>query len=158
MPGVVAVLASGLIGCAALAPRLETPEVSFVGLKALEASVFEQRLEVRLKVQNPNDLDLPVHGLDIDMDLAGERFAHGVSAREFTVPAHGEAEFDMIVTANAATALMHILGGDRKSREEIDYRLKGKLSTRLGMLRSIPFEETGTLPIGSLTGKRRKAE
>jgi hypothetical protein len=26
------------------------------------------------------------------------------------------------------------------------------------MLRSIPFEETGTLPIGSLTGKRRKAE
>jgi hypothetical protein len=53
---------------------------------------------------------------------------------------------------------MHILGGDRKSREEIDYRLKGKLSTRLGMLRSIPFEETGTLPIGSLTGKRRKTE
>jgi len=26
------------------------------------------------------------------------------------------------------------------------------------MLRSIPFEETGTLPIGSLTGKRGKAD
>ena len=84
--------------------------------------------------------------------------AHGVSAREFTVPANGEAEFDMIVTANAATALIRILGSDRKSREAIEYRLKGKLSTRLGLLRSIPFEESGTLPIGSLTGKSRKAD
>ena len=154
----VAAIASGLMACAGLRPRLETPEVSFVGLKALEATVFEQRLQVRLKVRNPNDRELPVKGLDVEMELAGERFAHGVSAREFTVPARGEAEFDMIVTANAATALIRLAGGDRQSREEIDYRLKGKLSTRLGMLRSIPFEETGTLPIGSLTGKRRKAD
>jgi hypothetical protein len=92
------------------------------------------------------------------MELAGEPFATGVTAREFVVPAHGEAEFDMIVTANAATALLKIAGGDRKSREEIGYRMKGRLSTKLGLLRSIPFEESGTLPLGDLTGKRRKAD
>jgi hypothetical protein len=64
----------------------------------------------------------------------------------------------MIVTANAATALIRILGSDRKSREAIEYRLKGKLSTRLGMWRSIPFEEKGTLPISSIFDKRRKAD
>ena len=42
-----------LAGCAALPTNLETPEVSFVGLRAVEASVFEQRLEVRMKVRNP---------------------------------------------------------------------------------------------------------
>ena len=147
-----------LVACAGLGTKLETPRISFVGLKALEATLFEQRLEVRLRVQNPNKLELPVRGLDVDVELAGEPFAHGVSAREFTVPANGEAEFDMIVTANAATALIRILGSDRKSREAIEYRLKGKLSTRLGIFRSIPFEETGTLPIGSLTGKSRKAD
>ena len=95
----------------------------------------------------------------MDVELAGEPFAHGVSAREFTVPANGEAEFDMIVNANAASALIRILGGDRKSRENIEYRLKGKLSTRLGMLRSIPFDESGTLPIGSIIEKKaRKAD
>ncbi len=152
-------LALGLAACAGLGTKLETPQISFVGLKALEASLFEQKLEVRLRVRNPNNLELPVKGLNIDVELAGEPFAHGISAREFTVPANGEAEFDMIVTANAATALIGILGGDRKSREDIPYRLKGKLSTRLGMLRSIPFEETGTLPIGSITGKKsRKAD
>jgi hypothetical protein len=49
-------------GCATLPTNLETPEVSFVSLRAVEASVFEQRLEVRMKVRNPNDVELPVNG------------------------------------------------------------------------------------------------
>jgi LEA14-like dessication related protein len=154
------VLATGLmvlVGCAGLGTQLETPEITFVGVRAVEASLFEQKLEVRLRVVNPNTIELPVNGLDVDMELAGEPFATGVTARQFVVPAHGEAEFDMIVTANAATALLKIAGGDRKSREEIGYRLKGRLSTKLGLLRSIPFEESGTLPLGDLTGKHRKA-
>jgi LEA14-like dessication related protein len=108
-----------------------------------------------MKVENPNDVELPVNGLDVDVELAGEPFAHGVSAREFVVPARGEAEFDMLVTANAAAALLKIAGSDRKT-DAIDYRLKGKLSTRLGLLRTIPFEESGSLPIADLLGKRRK--
>ena len=144
-----------LTGCAALPTNLETPKVSFVSLRAVEASVFEQRLEVRMKVRNPNDIELPVNGLDVDIELAEEPFAQGVSAREFVVPARGEAEFDMLVTANAATALLKIVGADRKT-DSIDYKVKGKLSTKIGLLRTIPFEEAGTLPIADLLGKRRK--
>jgi len=157
MKSVAALLLTlGLVGCAGFGTKLETPRVAFVGLKALEANLFEQKLEVRLRVQNPNSIELPVKGLNVDVELAGEHFAHGVSAREFTVPANGEAEFDIIVMANAATALIRILSSDRKSRDAVEYRLKGKLSTRLGMLRSIPFDETGTLPIGSITEKKGK--
>ena len=43
----------------------------------------------------------------------------------------------------------------RKS-DAIGYKLKGKLSTKIGMLRTIPFEETGTLPIADLLGKKHK--
>jgi LEA14-like dessication related protein len=156
---VLLVLAAGLVACTGLGNNLKTPEVAFVGLKMLEADIFQQRLEVRLRVGNPNAVKLPVKGLDVDVELAGEPFAHGISAREFTVPANGEAEFDMIVTANAATAVIQLLNADLKSREDIEYRLKGRLSTRLGMLRSIPFNETGTLPIGSIIKKKvRKPE
>ncbi|MGH8249104.1 MAG: LEA type 2 family protein [Steroidobacteraceae bacterium] len=145
-------------GCVGIPRDLETPDVSFVGLRAVEASLFEQRLEVRMLVRNPNSIELPVKGLDVEVELADEPFAHGVSAREFTVPARGEAEFDMIVTANAATALLKIVSAGGKSHEEIGYRLKGELSTRLGLLRKIPFDETGTLPLGELLGKRRKKD
>lgn len=142
-----------IAGCAGLG-SLEQPRLSFVGMNIIEASLFEQRLEVRLRVQNPNDIELPVHGLDIELDLAGEPFASGVSARQFTVPAHGEAEFDMIVTANAAGALLKLASGDRKSRESVEYRLKGKLSTKVGFLRRIPFEERGQLPLAAARAKK----
>ena len=141
--------------CAALPVNLKTPEVSFVGLQALEASVFEQKLQVRMKVHNPNSIELPVNGLDVDIELADEPFAHRVSAREFVVPADGEAEFDMLVTANAATALLKLASGGGKGGD-VGYKLKGKLSTKLGMLRTIPFEETGTLPVSDLLGKKRR--
>lgn len=157
---VLAMVASSLVtaGCAGLGAKLESPRVSVVGIRTLEASLFEQTLEVRMRVQNPNTLDIPVRGLDVEVELAGEPFAQGISARQFTVPARGEAEFDMIVTAHAATALLRIATASRQEREQIGYRLKGKLSTKLGMLRSIPFEETGTLPLGDLTGKKRAGD
>jgi LEA14-like dessication related protein len=142
--------------CSAIPVNLQTPEVSFVGLHAVEASVFEQKLQVRMKVHNPNSIELPVNGLDVDIEVADEPFAHGVSAREFVVPAQGEAEFDMLVTANAATALLKLASGGGGKAGDVRYKLKGKLSTKLGLLRTIPFEETGTLPLNELLGKRRK--
>jgi LEA14-like dessication related protein len=152
-------ISAGLVlsGCAAIPTNLETPEVSFVSIRRLEANLFEQRLEVRMRVQNPNSIELPVNGLDVDVELADEPFAHGVAAREFVVPAEGEAEFDMIVTANAANAILKIVGNGGQGGE-VGYKLKGKLSTRIGLLRSIPFEETGTVPVTDLLGKRRKKD
>ncbi len=148
----------GLVGCAAMPTNLKSPSISLVNMRVLKADLFEQQLEVRLRVLNPNDVELPVDGLDVDVELADEPFAKGVSAREFSVPAGGEAQFDMIVTANAATALLKIAKADRKSREEIGYRLTGKLATRLGMFRSIPIDESGTVAIGDLFAKRRKGD
>lgn len=152
---IVVLVLSLLAACAGVGTQLEPPRLSFVKLRTIEAGLFEQRLELRLRVQNPNALSLPVHGLDVDVELAGEHFAHGVSAREFTVPANGEAEFDMLLTANAANALIRLATADRRAREQIEYRLHGRLTTRLGVKRTVPFDETGTLPLGELLDRRR---
>ncbi|HEU0225358.1 MAG TPA: LEA type 2 family protein [Steroidobacteraceae bacterium] len=141
-----------------MSPRLESPRVSVVGIRAVKADLFEQRLEVRLRVENPNALDIPVRGLEVKVELADEPFAQGSSAREFTVPARGEAEFDMLVTAHAVTALLRVASAGRDERDQIGYRLSGRLSTRLGPLRSIPFEETGTLPLGELGSRKRSSD
>jgi hypothetical protein len=61
----------------------------------------------------------------------------------------------MLVTANAATALLRILDKDRGGRlETLDYRIRGKLSTSLGLLRSVPFDERGTISLDSLARGR----
>lgn len=158
---VVALLGAVLAaGCSSLVPKLETPKLSLVGLEIVDATLFEQRLKVRLRVQNPNDVTLPVRGLTVNFELDGEEFAHGMSSRSFEVPALGEAEFDMMVTANAATAILRMVSRARdrdEPSETIDYRITGKLSTSLGLLRTVPFEHSGRVPLGQLTGRPREA-
>jgi hypothetical protein len=62
----------------------------------------------------------------------------------------------MLVTANAATALLRIMGRKGAERmEPVDYRIRGTLSTRLGLLRSVPFDERGTITLDAL--RRGKA-
>ena len=84
----------------------------------------------------------------VALEVQGQELAHGVSGAAFNVPALGEAEFDMNVTASMATALVKLLGMRGKSAPEaLDYRLVGKVSLSEGMFRSIPFEEKGTFKL-----------
>ena len=136
------VLLAGLAGCAYA--RLEKTTLQVVDVQMLKGDLLQQQLKLRMRVQNPNDRELPVAGITYELAVAGEAFAHGESERNFIVPALGSAEFDVNVTANAATALLKILAGGRKL-ETVDYRLTGKVALSSGMLRSIPFDQKGVV-------------
>ena len=144
-------LALVLTGCAAFAPRLETPRLSIVNVELVKSDLFEQRLRARMRVQNPNDRELAVKGITYTIEVGGEEFGRGISGSSFVVPRMGEAEFDMIVTANMAGTLLRLvnkaqeLGG--KAPDAIDYRIVGKVSLASGVLRSVPFEEKGAFKL-----------
>jgi LEA14-like dessication related protein len=147
LPGavpLVLVLVVALSGCAAFVPKLETPHLEVVGIEIVDAQLMQQRFNVRMRVQNPNDRELPIRGLDYRMQLAGEEFGEGVSNKAFTVPALGEAEFEMTVTTNLASSLLKILPKVQNG-QPLEYRLDGKVSTDWTFLRTIPFSEKGTL-------------
>jgi LEA14-like dessication related protein len=137
----------GLGGCAALAPHFEHPRLSLVGVEVKDASLGEQHFRLRMRVENPNDRALPVRGIDYSLRLAGEEFGSGSSVGAFTVPARGEAEFEMLMTTNLAAALWKLLPRLKDSSQPIEYRLVGKVSTDLAFLRTIPFDERGSLPV-----------
>jgi LEA14-like dessication related protein len=137
-----------LAACSAFGPKLETPRLSVVNVEMQQSGIWEQRLKVRMRVQNPNERSLPVKGLSYTLEVAGEDFARGLTDASFIVPALGEAEFDMNVTANMAAALIKVLGkGDDSLTESLPYRIVGKVSLSEGVLRSIPFEERGELTL-----------
>ncbi len=151
----LAAIALAVTACATT--RFETPRLQVVGVELQRSELFDQRLKVRLRVQNPNDRALPVKGITATMDLNGEEFAHGVAADAFTVPALGEAEFDLLLSANMAGAILKLLAGPRdgRVRDALEYRVRGKLSLASGLLRTIPFEERGSLPLRDLKGATR---
>jgi LEA14-like dessication related protein len=131
-------------GCSLFVPKFETPQLSVVNVEVQKADLWEQRMKVRIRVVNPNDRPIPVKGLTCTLEVAGEELAHGVSGASFNVPALGEAEFDMNMTANMAGAIIKLLGkGNDPVGNEVEYRVRGKLSLSEGLLRSIPFEDHG---------------
>jgi LEA14-like dessication related protein len=142
----VALLA--LSGCSLFVPKLETPKLSVVNVRIMKSTLWEQQLKVRMHVQNPNDRALPIKGLTYLLEVNGQEFAHGESAASFVVPALGEAEFDMNVTANMAGTLIALLGhGSDALGQSVVYHLSGKVSLSEGFLRSIPFDEHGTFKL-----------
>jgi LEA14-like dessication related protein len=144
----VFIVALCLGGCALFAPKFETPRLSVVNVEVLKSDLWEQRMKVRMRVENPNDRPIPVKGLTCALEVQGEELAHGVSAAAFEVPALGEAEFDMNMTANVAGTLLKLFGrGADAVGDQLDYRVKGKLALSEGLLRSIPFEDRGTFSL-----------
>jgi LEA14-like dessication related protein len=134
-------------GCAALAPHFEPPRLFLVHVEVKDATLGEQHFRVRMRVENPNDRELPVRGIDYTIRLGGEDFGAGSSVSAFTVPAHGEAEFELLMTTNLATTLWKVLPRLRDSSQPLEYRLVGKVSTGLAFLHTIPFDERGSFPV-----------
>jgi LEA14-like dessication related protein len=142
MRGICAALAVlCLSGCSLFVPKLEKPTLSVVNVQMLKSGLWHQELRVRLRVQNPNARNLPIEGLTYELDLDGQEFAHGMSGESFVVPSLGEAEFDMSVSANMASLLIKLLG---QQNNQVDYRIKGRISLSSGLLRSINFDDHGT--------------
>ena len=142
-------------GCAALVPKLETPQLSLLGIQMLSTDMFAQKFRVRVKVENPNDLELPVRGLDYKIILMGDSFADGVSSDRFVVPARGEAEFDMVVTTNFVSSLGRLIsrvGGGKL--ENLDYEIAGQVLLDKALVKKIPFNHHGQVDIARAMGKK----
>ena len=136
----ILLFALGLSGCSLFVPKLERPTLSVVRVQLLKSDLWHQELKVRMRVQNPNDRVLPIKGIMYQLDVEGQELAHGMSGDSFVVPALGEAEFDMSVSANMANMLIKLLN---KGGTQVEYRIYGKISLSAGLLRSIKFDDHG---------------
>src|SRR4051812_46946417 len=134
-----------LTGCVS-ALKWEAPKLSVASLKVQSADIFSQRLVVHMRVMNPNDRELPIKGITYRIEVNDAELAEGLSDTPFVVPAMGDAEFDVQVTANLATALSQFLSR-RGSSDSLEYRLTGSVALSSGFLRRIPFDERGSVKL-----------
>jgi LEA14-like dessication related protein len=147
--GVLACLtavALGAGGCAGIS-KLEAPHLQVLSMQVKSADIFSQRLTVRMRVQNPNARELPIKGIEYRIEVNDAELAQGLTDAPFVVPAMGEAEFDVNVTANLATALAKFLSRRGGAPETLDYRLIGSVALSSGFLRRIPFDERGSVKL-----------
>jgi LEA14-like dessication related protein len=140
------VFALSLSACSALRPDLEAPRLSLVSVAMTSADIFNQSFLVKVNVENPNDRELPIKGIDYKLFLEGDSFAEGESSKPFTVPAKGDIDFDVTVRTNFVSGAGRLLSR-LNGRDQVNYVVEGKLLTDISMLKKIPFQETGTVSL-----------
>ncbi len=137
-----------LAGCA-LKPQLEAPRLTLMSVSMTSADMFNQQFIVRMHVQNPNDRDIPVNGIDYELFLEGDSFAEGVVNKPFVIPALGETEFDLPVRTNFVSSLGRLVSR-LQGRKEVNYEIQGNVLTKVGVFNKIPFRERGSVDLATL--------
>ena len=139
-----------LSACSLVAPKFNRPNITVINITLRGGNLLQQNFAVKLNIQNPNDRAVPVQGLHAELHVGGELIASGTSDRAVLIPAFGESEFDLTITANLALALLKLTERANQHADSIDYELTGAASIDLPFLRNLPFSQTGTfkLPLG----------
>ena len=110
-------------------------------------------MQLKLRVQNPNNAAIEFTGIYVELKVLGKSFATGVSNESGTVPPFGETVIGVPVSVSViriVSEALGILGG--KPPDKITYEMSGKLnSTTSGTLR---FKSQGelTLPTSLSSG------
>jgi len=139
--------ALGVAGCSLLAPKFQRPTLSVVGVELVSGNLLQQNFRVKLNIQNPNDRALPVSGVHVTLSVGGETLAQGQNDRAFVVPANGNSDFDMSITANVAVAMLKLANSRDKHADAIDYDVSGSASIDLPFMRDLPFHQTGSFAL-----------
>jgi len=137
-----------LLSACALTADFQPPKLTIVNVGMVSADVFSQQFRIRLHVQNPNNVELPVKSIEYKLYLQGDNFAEGTSEQAFAVPAHGDAEFDTVISTNFVSSIVRILGTMNNSSDtKVQYNFVGKVRLSKGMVSKIPFNETGVVDL-----------
>lgn len=118
----------------------EPPEVLVTNMTPLDSTAFEQRLQVDLRIRNPNDFDLHMTGIDFKLDVNGKRLARGLGNKEVTIPRLSDA----VVTVQTSTSMFDILrqAFSLSQKQELAYEISGVLHSKDSRL---PFDNSGVL-------------
>lgn len=127
-------------GCASWFIKGDPPEVLVTNVTPLDATMFEQRLRVDLRIRNPNDFDYHLTGIDFTLNLNGKRLARGLGSKEITIPRLGDAVMTVDTTTSTLDIVRQLLQFSQK--QDLAYDIKGVLHSTDGRL---PFTNAGTL-------------
>ncbi len=136
-------------GCVAWEIK-EPLSVTIADIRPIDMNLLEQRYAVKVRVLNPNDVDIAFDGVAFDVELNGKLFARGVSNQGGVVPRFGEAVIDLQVVSGLQNILQQILELQQSGRPGFSYRVKGRLSAAGGLV--IPFDTKGEWQLPPGTG------
>lgn len=150
-----------LNGCAAMYGLKEDPKISLADIRVKDVKAMEGVFLIKLRVLNPNDVPLDLHGINCDLEVNKRHFASGIGDSNQSIPAFGTAVIPVEVYASvldmvaSVTDLLHTAGKIPSKDQPLPYTLQGTVRVGIhGFKKEVPFKSSGELSIKGLTQSR----
>ncbi|HKT33501.1 MAG TPA: LEA type 2 family protein [Nitrospira sp.] len=141
--------------CSTMPKEYEMLRVHIADMTPKDMAVFEQRFDVKLRIQNPNDVEFGINGLRFDLELNERQFANGMSGQRIAVPRLGSALVNVEIFTTLASFLRQVQQLSGGTAQKVRYRLKGTAFVDAPGTFKAPFDESGEidLNLGESAGK-----
>jgi len=140
--GLACLASLGLVVGCTLPSSIEPLTFTLLDLRALPGGTFEQRLELDLLVQNPNNFDVAIDGMRLQLDLNGQRLGRATSKEAVSIERLDEAR----VTVQASITLWDVarqLLALESSQESLEYRISGDIFLADPRSTRLSFDDSG---------------
>ena len=136
-----------LNGCALLYRDLEQPQVRLVSIIPQQIGLDGVKLLCQLRIDNPNDVSIPVRDGQFDLEVDGMQIAHGALIDGFKIAAHGSELVDFVVDVDSMRSIELVVRVLSAGKRELDYALTGYIDVAISVLGRVRINETGTVPL-----------
>ncbi|MHB2137521.1 LEA/WHy family protein [Pseudomonas monsensis] len=121
------------------------PAVHLVNVEVVRAKLLEQKFILHFRIDNRNDSDLTVRGLEYRIHLDDLLLAEGEHEHWFTVGPKRSAYFKVPIRTNLWPQVKEVVKMLKNSNQPIPYRLQGEMETGLFIAHYVHLERNGVI-------------
>lgn len=133
--------------CSTMPKEYEMLRVHIADMTPKDMAIFEQRFDVKLRIQNPNEVEFSINGLKFDIELNERDFANGMSGEHVVVPRFGSEVVNVEVFTTLASFLRQVQEFSGGTGQKVRYRLKGTAFVDAPGSFKAPFDEKGEIEL-----------
>jgi LEA14-like dessication related protein len=131
------------------ATEMQAPAISIAGLHSPSFTAEGVQLICSVRVENPNEVALPLSGADINLKLAGTPAAKGRLLKNVTIPSQGIQNVDVLVDVAPAAAMTWLPMFFQSQAFTLPFEVDGYVEVDHASLGRVAFKESGDV---SMTG------
>jgi len=136
----------GLGGCASwFTDDARDPAVHLVKVEVVRAKLLEQKFILHFRIDNPNDSDLTVRGLEYRIHLADMLLAEGEHEHWITVNPKSSAFYKVPIRTNLWPKVKEVVKMLKNPHQQIPYRLEGEMETGLFIAHYVHLARNGVI-------------
>ncbi len=136
-----------LSGCSSVPFSVETPSVVLDSLSLLDSTERSQRFQLDLRLSNPNDFDVAVQSMRLNLRVASEGFIDGETNEPVTIPARGDATVRVTLSSEFVSSVSRLMAYLQGPESTLPYDIEGEIALDARPPRFLRFSGTGRTPL-----------